>query len=72
MLVLSRKRNEELVIRENIIVRVLSIDGNKVRLGIEAPDDVKVFRGELVPPQISLAPDTTDENNLSGPRAAAQ
>lgn len=76
MLVLSRKRNEELVIRDDIIVRILSIDGNKVRIGIDAPEDVKVFRGELVPPQISLAPDTTNEvsNDLprQGPQAKAQ
>lgn len=48
MLVLSRKLNESIVIADNIIVTVVKIDRNCVRLGIEAPEDVKIFRNELV------------------------
>lgn len=47
MLVLSRKQQEEIAIGENIKITVIKIKGNTVRLGIEAPRDVKVIRGEL-------------------------
>ena len=47
MLVLSRKVGEQLVINDNIIVTVVSIEGNKIRLGIEAPRSVTVDRAEV-------------------------
>lgn len=47
MLVLSRKVGETLVIDGNITVKVVRIQGNRVTLGIEAPSDVKILRGEL-------------------------
>lgn len=47
MLVLSRKEGEKLVIGDNITIVVSKISGNRVTLGIEAPKDVKVIRGEL-------------------------
>lgn len=47
MLVLTRKRNESIVIGDDIEVRVLSFSGEKVRIGIEAPRDVPVFRKEV-------------------------
>lgn len=46
MLVISRRNNEELLIGGNVRVRVLSIRGNRVQLGIEAPEDVRVHRSE--------------------------
>lgn len=49
MLVLSRKQNQEIVIGDGIKITVLKIKGNTIRLGIEAPRDVKVIRGELSP-----------------------
>lgn len=48
MLVLTRKANEGVVIGENIKVKVLSVDGEKVRLGIEAPVSMRIFREELI------------------------
>ncbi|MCA9194513.1 MAG: carbon storage regulator [Planctomycetales bacterium] len=47
MLVLSRKEGERLVIGDNITLVVSKISGNRVTVGIEAPADVRIFRGEL-------------------------
>lgn len=47
MLVLSRKVNEDIVIGDGIVVRVVSVRGEKVRLGITAPPDIRVDRREL-------------------------
>ena len=47
MLVLSRKLNEKIVIDGGIVVTVVKIDRNQVRLGIEAPGHVRVFREEI-------------------------
>lgn len=48
MLVLSRKLNEKIVINGNITVTVVKIDRNQVRIGIEAPGDIPVYREELL------------------------
>lgn len=48
MLVLARKRSERIVIGKDIEVEVLQVGRNGVRLGISAPDDVRILRGELV------------------------
>jgi carbon storage regulator len=47
MLVLSRKLNQKIVIDGGIIVTVVKIDRNQIRLGIEAPAHVGVFREEI-------------------------
>ena len=47
MLVLSRKEGERISIGDNITLIVSKVSGNRVTLGIEAPRDVKVVRGEL-------------------------
>jgi carbon storage regulator len=47
MLVLSRKKNESIIINDDITVTVIEIRGDKVRLGIEAPKDVTVHRREV-------------------------
>jgi len=49
MLVLSRKKDESIVLDGQIEIQVLKIKGNTVRLGIKAPANVKVLRGELSP-----------------------
>ena len=48
MLVLSRKLNETILIGDNIKVTLLGIDGDKIKLGVDAPRDIKVFREELL------------------------
>ncbi|MCO6455770.1 MAG: carbon storage regulator [Pirellulaceae bacterium] len=47
MLVLTRKMNERIQIGNHVTVTILRIKGNTVRVGIEAPRDVRVVRGEL-------------------------
>ena len=47
MLVLSRKRDEEILIGHDITVTVLSITNGRVKLGVEAPSDVIILRSEL-------------------------
>ncbi len=49
MLVLSRKLGEKIIIGNNVVVTVVKIDRNQVRIGIEAPPDVPVFREEISP-----------------------
>ncbi len=47
MLVLSRQRDESIIIGDNIVVTIVDIRGDKVRLGIEAPGEVPVHRREV-------------------------
>lgn len=47
MLVLSRKKNESIVINENIVITVVEVRGDKVRLGIQAPREVPIHRSEV-------------------------
>ena len=47
MLVLSRQRDESIVIGDNIVITIVDIRGDKVRLGIEAPGEVPVHRQEV-------------------------
>ena len=61
MLVLSRKLNEKIVIDSNIVITIVKIDRNQVRLGIEAPGHVPVYREEILP----LARRAKDEQSLA-------
>jgi carbon storage regulator len=47
MLVLSRKKNETIIIDDHIVITVVEIRGDKVRLGIEAPKEVPIHRSEV-------------------------
>lgn len=47
MLVLSRKKNESIIIDDTIVITVVEIRGDKVRLGIEAPREVPIHRSEI-------------------------
>ena len=48
MLIVSRKKNESIIIAENIEVTVLEVQGERVKIGIEAPNEVKIVRKELL------------------------
>jgi carbon storage regulator len=47
MLVLTRKKNESIIIGDNIVITVVEVRSDKVRLGIEAPKEVPVHRREV-------------------------
>lgn len=47
MLVLSRKNRQSIVIGDDIIVKVVEIKGDSVRLAIDAPTDISIYRGEI-------------------------
>lgn len=67
MLVLSRKEGEKLVIGDNVVITINRIAGNRVAVGIEAPRDVSIVRGELKP-QVSTS---TKAGQPGSPSAAA-
>jgi carbon storage regulator len=68
MLVLSRKKNESIVINNDIVITVVEIRGDKVRLGIVAPKDVPVHREEVYEAihGVKAIPTITVKNNKSG------
>jgi carbon storage regulator len=47
MLVLSRQRDESIIIGDNIVITIVDVRGDKVRLGIEAPREISVHRREV-------------------------
>lgn len=64
MLVLSRKTNESIMINDNIEVKILSVDGDQVKLGIVAPKFVKIYRQEVYE-QIEQQNEEALSSNLS-------
>jgi carbon storage regulator CsrA len=65
MLVLSRKEGERIVIGDNITLIVSKVSGNRVTIGIEAPKDVKVVRGELNSALNTIVPDKVESKPVS-------
>jgi carbon storage regulator len=63
MLVLSRKVGEKVVIDGNITVEIVKIKGNRITLGLLAPADVKILRGELK--EHSAKPSKVDQVPIS-------
>lgn len=47
MLILSRRVQESIIIGDNVTITVMEVRGNQVRLGIDAPKDIEVFREEI-------------------------
>ena len=56
MLVLSRKLGQKFQVGPDVRITIVKIDRNSVRIGIEAPDDVVVYREEIVPAEKQDAP----------------
>jgi carbon storage regulator len=67
MLVLSRKKNESIVINDDITIVVVEIRGDKVRLGVEAPKEVPVHRREVYD-AIKRSEQEKNGNVHSGPK----
>lgn len=69
MLVLSRKIQEKLQIGSNITVTILKIKGGSVRIGIDAPDEVKVMRTEILGREKRAAQTTPAPSSANSPQA---
>jgi len=54
MLVLTRKRKESVLIGDDIEITILEIEGDRVKLGIRAPKDRTILRGELVAETVAI------------------
>jgi len=65
MLVLARKLDESIVIGNNIIVKVISVEKGVVKLGIDAPSDISIVRNELIE-------DVKDSNIAAAKRPSTQ
>jgi len=55
MLVLSRKENQKLIIGDNVVLTINRISGNRVTIGIDAPREVRIVRGELERHEVASA-----------------
>ena len=64
MLVLSRKVGQEIVIGDNVRITVTKVSGNRVTLGIQAPDHVRILRGELEPIATSFEDDRESSSDV--------
>jgi len=66
VLVLTRKTNQSIMIRDDIEISVLAVMGEKVRIGIEAPRSVPVFRKEVYIEIQEDSDDTDDDQDSTG------
>jgi carbon storage regulator len=72
MLVLRRKIGEEIRLGDGVVIKVLSVNGRAIRLGIEAPASVPIWRSECEGFKVrAQSPDPEEEPVLSEPRARA-
>ena len=62
MLILSRKIDQKIRIGDDIILTIIDVKGDQVKIGVEAPSDVKVYRQEVFS---AIQSENTAENNIS-------
>ncbi len=67
MLVLSRKKNESIIIDEKIVITVIEVRGDKVRLGIQAPREIPIHRSEVYEALMQLSDQDLPEGETSVP-----
>lgn len=70
MLVLTRKQGESIVIADDIVVRVTSIQGNRVKIAIDAPRSRRILRGEIAEQQRMLGGAVTREGTWAAAEGA--
>ena len=70
MLVLTRKTQEQIQIGNNIKITILQVKGQAVRIGIEAPRDVRVLRGELQTVEVEVVTQPEEQGEREAPHAA--
>ena len=66
MLVLTRKRSQTIRIGENVVIKVIRTGRNAVKIGVQAPDNVRVLRGELCFEQGELKGTIVEMTSLDG------
>lgn len=66
MLVLTRRVGEEIIIGDNIRVKIVSIKGDRIRVGIEAPESVSVDRAEIFARRAEFAPRMAGNLSVNG------
>jgi carbon storage regulator len=64
MLVLNRKKGETIIIRDNIRITVIDVQGDNIKLGIEAPREVSIYRQELYE-EITAANQQANQNEIN-------
>ena len=73
MLVLSRRRDERILIGDDVEIVIVEVRGEKVRIGIKAPSDVAVHRGELRDRgQVQIEPKATRSSKPAMPAAESR
>lgn len=65
MLVLSRKEGDSITIGQNIFIKIVAVEGDRVRLGIDAPKEIRIFRSELLEETISINKTAADVKTFS-------
>ncbi len=63
MLVLTRKANQRIQIGEHVTITVIEVKGRYVRIGVEAPRDVRIFRGEISQAPTQAHPSSSGDRN---------
>ena len=70
MLVLSRRKSEQIRIGDEILIKVIDVKGGTVRIGIDAPAEIPIIRSELLPDMVPGRAPTTRQADGTQPEAA--